>query len=122
MTTQSKILIALALVALLLGAVVLVFAVTGWPRMAVMDGGILVMKYDPSGDPAHAWDEKYAHLYHMTGVLIAERNRAALWFLCTLGLSSCGASALLLGLSIDRERLCRRTSDPDREDASGIRH
>ena len=110
MTTQSKILIALALVALLLGALVLVFAGTGWPRMAAMDGGIVVMKYNPSGDPEHTRDEKYAHLYHMTGALIAERNRAAMWFLCTLGLSSCGVSALLLGWSIDRERPCRRNT------------
>ena len=114
MTTQSKMLIALALAALLLGALVLVFAVMGWPRMAMIDAGILIMKYDPNGDPEHPRDQKYAHLYHMTGVFIAERNRAAMWFLCTLGLSFLGVSSLLFGWSIDRERLCRRTNSRER--------
>ena len=115
MATQSKILIVLALVAVLLGAFVLVFAVTGWPRMAMIDAGLLVMKYDPNGDPEYHQDRKYAHLYHMTEFFIGERNRVATWFLCTLGLSFLAVGPILLAWSIDRERLRRRMRDTERQ-------
>jgi hypothetical protein len=118
MATQSKILIVPALVAVLLGAFVLVFAVTGWPRMAMIDAGLLVMKYDPNGDPEYHQDRKYAHLYHMTEFFIGERNRVATWFLRTLGFSFIGMGAILLVWSIDRERLCRKTRDLERRDIS----
>jgi hypothetical protein len=108
MTTQSKTLIALAIVAVLLEAFVLVFAVTGWPRMAVIDAGILVMKCDPNADPEYPQSQKYAHLYHMTEFFIGERNRVATWLLCTLGLAFLAVGGILLAWSIDRERLSRR--------------
>jgi hypothetical protein len=115
MTTPSKILVALAIVAVLLGTFILVFAVTGWPRMAMIDGGILVMKYDPNADPEQPQSQKYAHLYHMTEFFIAERNRVATWFPCTLGLTFLAVGAILSAWSIDRERLCRRMRDPERQ-------
>jgi len=43
MTTPSKILIALSIVAVLLGAITLVFA-KGWPRIAAIDVEFLMIK------------------------------------------------------------------------------
>jgi hypothetical protein len=116
MRISSKLLLVAAAVAMLLGAFVLVFAVTGWPRMAMIDAGILVMKYDPNADPEYPQSRKYAHLYHMTEVFIAERNRVAMWFLGTLGLSFLGVGGTLLAWSIDRERLRHRMTDPKPQD------
>jgi hypothetical protein len=108
MTTQSKILIALAIVAVLLGAMVLVFAVMCWPVIAGTDMAFLVAQYDPNGDPGYQEYRTYANLYHVAKSIGAQRNRQGMQFLWTVGLSLLAVGGILLAWSIDRERLSRR--------------
>jgi hypothetical protein len=115
MTTQSKILIALAVAALLAGAIVVVWTAVGWRVIAGTDMCSLTTRYDPKGDPNYQAYRTYDDLYRLTKHIAEQHNDFAVRFLCTLGFSFFGAGVILLAWSIDRERLYRRMRDPERQ-------
>jgi len=114
MTAQSRILIAMAIVAGLFAAVILAFAVMAWPVIAGTDMTFLVAQYDPNGDPGYQEYRTYANLYHVAKSIGAERNRQGRQFFWTVGLSFLAVGGILLAWSIDRERLSRRMRDHER--------
>ncbi len=117
MTTQSRILVVLAIAALLIGAITVVGTATAWRAIGGMDMHFLTTRYDPNGDPNYQAYRTYEDLYRLATHIGEQRNRVGAWFLCTLGFSFLGVGAILLAWSIDRERLSRRVRVPERTGA-----
>ncbi len=115
MTTQSKILTALAVAAVLIGVIVVVWTVTAWHVIGGTNMHSLTTRYDPKGDPNYQAYRTYDDLYRLTKHIAEQHNDFAVRFLCTLGFSFLGVGVVLLAWSIDRERLCRRMREHERQ-------
>ncbi|MEN6577660.1 MAG: hypothetical protein ABFD90_15050 [Phycisphaerales bacterium] len=108
MQMYSKVLIALSALALLLGAIPLVFAATVTRFAAADDVHLLTTRYNPNGDIAYQDLRTYDTLYAWTEHILHHRNHFALSFHCTLGAAFVIMGMLLIAWTVDREHLLRR--------------
>lgn len=108
MQTYSKVLITLSALALLIGAIILVFSATVMRFIATDDVHLLTTRYNPNGDIAYQDLRTYDNLYAWTEHILHHRNHFATRFHCTLGAAFVIIGMSLIAWTVDRERLCRR--------------
>lgn len=102
--------ISLSILALLFGVAVLAFT-TVVIRWAVQDDLYLLARdYDPNVPAAERAGLAYEDLYDRAEHLARQRNHDTLAFHYTLGTSCVVVALLLIGWTVDRERLRRRIS------------
>ncbi|MEN6333196.1 MAG: hypothetical protein ABFE01_02985 [Phycisphaerales bacterium] len=108
MTRDSRILIGVAILALLCGVILLVLTAVGATQIVAGKQTILLkgMRYDPYGDVKR----RHETLHALAERVLHQRIHYQRAFHYTLGTSCIVTGLLLIGWTVDHERLRRRIS------------
>ncbi len=111
MNRHSKILLGVALIALLAGVGTIVWTATIIRFVAHDDVYLLETRYNPNGDPSYEPHRTYDTLYQWAEHLVHHRNHFAFRYHHTLSAALLIIGFVLAAWSFDRARLLRKPPD-----------